>query len=105
MRPDNNNFDAYYKLYEKARTLEKIDNIDEALNIYLDILLNYEPIGTSYYERPAIILEKQKNYAKSLEICELVLSNSKRFTKPTWKSAKESFTKRKNRLLSKLEKS
>lgn len=103
MRPDNNNFDAYYKLYEKARTLEKIDNIDEALNIYLDILLKYEPIGTSYYERPAIILEKQKNYAKSLEICELVLNNSKRFTKPTWKSAKESFIKRKNRLLIKIE--
>ncbi len=102
---DDKNFDIYYKLYEKARELEKANQVESALKIYLDILLKYTPLGTAYYERPAIILEKQKEYIKALKICELVLNNSNRFNEPTWKSAKESFTKRKNRLLIKISKS
>lgn len=104
MRSSSNNFEEYYSLYEKARDLEKLNKVDEALNIYLSILNNYEPCGISYYERPAIILEKQKEYTHALEICNLALNNPKRFNKPTWEGVRDKFTKRKNRLLDKIAK-
>lgn len=58
----------YYHIYKKARQLEKT-NPDKALNLYLEILSKYEPRGTLYYERPCIILEKQKRYDEAIGIC------------------------------------
>lgn len=104
MGSSSNNFEEYYSLYEKARDLEKLNKVDEALNIYLSILNNYEPCGIVYYERPAIILEKQKKYTRALEVCNLALNNPKRFNKPTWEGVTDKFTKRKNRLLDKIAK-
>lgn len=104
MRSNSNNFEEYYSLYEKARDLEKLNKVDEALKLYLSILNNYEPCGIAYYERPAIILEKQKEYTHALEICNLALNNPKRFNKPTWAAVTDKFTKRKNRLLDKIAK-
>lgn len=98
-------FDEYSKLYEKARSLEKCNEINNALDIYLTILDKYEPIGTSYYERPAILLEKYKMYDKALSICNIVLNNPQRFNELTLKSIEENFNKRKNRLLNKINKS
>lgn len=105
MSSNSNNLEEYYSLYRKARDLEKLNKVDEALKIYLSILNMYEPSGIDYYERPAIILEKQKNYKQALDVCNLALNNPKRFNKPTWEGLTERFTKRKERLLKKLSKS
>ncbi|MDK2920060.1 MAG: hypothetical protein PWQ37_2793 [Candidatus Petromonas sp.] len=74
-------FDIYINMYKKARNLEKENRTDEALKIYLEILKKYSPIGTAYYERPAIILEKKKKYKEALEVCESAIQaiNSNRF--------------------------
>lgn len=61
-------FEEYYNLFNNARKFEKTNEIDKAISIYLDIIAKYKPQGTSYYERPAILLEKEKNYQKALEI-------------------------------------
>lgn len=64
----------YYLLYEKAREFERMGLLDKALEIYIDIINNYSPIGTVYYERPAIILEKLKRYSEVIVICEKAIS-------------------------------
>lgn len=104
MSCNHNDFDEYFKLYEEARELERINKVNAALEIYLSILKKYEPCGIAYYERPAIILEKQKNYIKALEVCDIALNNPNRFNEPTWEGISEKFTKRKNRLVSKINK-
>lgn len=62
-------FLEYSSMYEKARELERQSKPDEALDLYLDILAYYNPKGTAYYERPCIILEKQKRYEEAIIIC------------------------------------
>ncbi len=104
MSYDEDIFLEYYALYKIAAEKEKNNDVDGALELYLDILKRYAPVGIIYYERPAIILEKRKEYERALEICNLALNNPQRFNKPTWKSIKEKFTKRKTRLLNKISK-
>ncbi|WP_300902302.1 hypothetical protein [uncultured Clostridium sp.] len=105
MQVNDATFLEYYSIYEIAAEKEKNNDVDGALELYLDILKRYAPVGIIYYERPAIILEKRKEYEKALEVCNLALNNPQRFNKPTGKSVKEKFTKRKNRLLDKIAKS
>jgi len=98
---DDKYFNKYFALYQKARELEKSNRVDEALEIYLQILKNYDPLGTSYYERPAIILEKQKRYDEALQIANKAVSaiKSKRFN-----ANPEEFEKRIDRLHKKMNK-
>lgn len=67
------NFNVIFKAYQKARELEKKGQPKEALEIYLDLIV-YRPPGTDYYIRPCIILEKQKEYRKAIDICEIAIT-------------------------------
>lgn len=68
-------FDEYYSKFMKAKNLEKAGEIEKALSIYMDVINNYNPQGTSYYERPATMLEKNKDYKKALSIAMLGKEN------------------------------
>ncbi len=98
---EERDFDIYFKLYEEARRLEKNGNADKALEIYTNILEEFEPTGTAYYERPCIILEKQKRYDEAIQICLRAIEaiNNKRFN-----ATADEFEHRLNRLLRKKEK-
>lgn len=101
MNLDDKDSKGCYSLYEQAQLLEKNSEVEKALEIYLSILENYEPIGISYYERPAIILEKLKRYKEALGVCDLALKNPNRFNKPTLTAIKDKLGKRKIRLTKK----
>ncbi|MBU5311866.1 hypothetical protein KQI38_07475 [Tissierella carlieri] len=94
----NNTFMQYSSLYEQARNLEKADNIDGALNIYLDILNKYIPEGSSYYERPCILLEKLKRYDEAIEICDLAIARIENYN---FNFSADDFIKRLDRLIKK----
>lgn len=93
------------KLIDKGYALEKNGQFKEALEIYFDLIYNHKPIGRTFYKRPAILLEKLKEYEKAIEVCDLVLNNLNNFEKVDQEMAIEEFTKRKERLLKKLSKS
>lgn len=63
-----NTFNEYYSKFLKAKDLEKAGEIEKALSLYMDVINNYNPEGSSYYERPAIILEKIRDYKRALSI-------------------------------------
>lgn len=88
-----------YTLYETAYSLEKENSHELALEKYFEILHNYVPIGSTYYKRPAILLEKLKRYEEAIKVCDLAIKyqqeNNLHFPK-------EEFEHRKNRLLGKL---
>lgn len=63
-----NTFNEYYSKFLKAKDLEKAGEIEKALSIYMDVINNYNPEGSSYYERPAIMLEKIRDYKSALSI-------------------------------------
>lgn len=95
----------YYILHDQAHEFEKNGEIEIALKMYLSIIYDSEPIARTFYKRPAIILEKQKEYEKAIEVCDLVLNNLNKFEKVDREMAIEEFTKRKERLIKKLSKS
>lgn len=101
MDVNKNNFDNYFSLFEHARELEKSGHLEEALDIYLNILSEYSPEGSLYYERPAIILEKLKRYDESLKICDLAIKNQHDLN---LHFSKEDFQYRKERLIKKIKK-
>lgn len=68
-------FDEYSKKFKKAQEFEKLGEIDKALEIYMDVINNYNPEGNYYYERPAIMLEKNKDYKKALSVALLGKQN------------------------------
>lgn len=92
----------YYPIYEEARILEKNGQIEKALPLYIEILNNYTPCGTSYYERPAIILERLNRFEEAIAICDKAINaiNNNFFN-----GDKSAFEKRKERLYKKLNKS
>lgn len=96
-----NNFKKYSSLYEKARNFEKNNDIDSALNIYLNILDNYIPEGTVYYERPCILLEKLKRYNEAIEICNLAIARIENYD---FNFSSDDYKKRLNRLIKKTSK-
>lgn len=61
--------DFYYPRYLVARELERKARYEDALNIYDLILKVFEPRGTLYYERPAILLERMGRYDEAIVIC------------------------------------
>lgn len=97
----NNDFKKYNSLYEKARNFEKTNDIDGALRIYFDILNKYIPEGSSYYERPCIILEKLKRYDEAIEICNLAITRIEHykfnFPADDFKNRLERLIKKKNK--------
>ena len=94
----NNDFKRYSSLYEKAINLEKINDIDGALDIYFDILNKYIPEGSSYYERPCILLEKLKRYDEAIEICNLAITRIESYN---FHFSVDDFKKRLDRLIKK----
>lgn len=105
MEYKENIWKEHSKLIDKGYALEKNGQFKEALEIYFDLIYNHKPIGRTFYKRPAILLEKLKEYEKAIEICDLVLNSLDRFEKVDQEMAIEEFTKRKERLLKKLAKS
>lgn len=63
--------DFYYVLYETGMAYEQNEDYDRALDYYLLTIFNCCPTGTVYYERPAIIFERQQRYIQALMICDL----------------------------------
>lgn len=59
-------FATYIALYNVARKYEKSGNLERALDHYYWILYLFYPIGSSYFERPAIICEKLKRYDEAI---------------------------------------
>lgn len=97
---EEKSFNKVFNKYQKARELEKLGKVDNALEIYLKILENCPP-GTDYYIRPCIILEKRHQYTQAVEICDLAIKNIRigRFN-----ADENEFLHRKSRLLKKIEK-
>lgn len=90
-------FEEYSDLFTQAFAIEKT-NKDEALKIYEHILSNYVPTGTLYYERPAILYERDKRYDDALRVCNMALENLRKVNHHTYENSKEDFEKRINRL-------
>ena len=86
-------FEDYTDLFFEARDIEK-EHPDEALEKYMDILTRFKPDGTSYYERPAILLERNKRYEEAIKVCQLALKNLKANNPSTYKGTKQEFEKR-----------
>ena len=93
-------FAQYSAMYLKAKQLEKTDQ-NKALDIYFKILSNFQPEGTVYYERPCILLEKQKRYEEAIEICERAIKVIK---VGLFNASLEEFEHRLNRLIRKRDK-
>jgi len=89
---------VYIPLIQEALALEKQGKKEQALAIYLRILAVFEPRGTAYYERPAIILEKAGLIDEAIEICRKALNN------PYLHRSRSDFEKRLQRLEKKLAK-
>ncbi len=64
-------FNDVYGLYLKAYQYEKNGDYETALDFYYWLLYTYSPGGTSYFERPAIILEKLKRYEEAAIITQI----------------------------------
>ncbi len=93
MTKSEQDWEIYSDMYAQANGLEKTD-CDQALAIYQDILRRFKPIGTAYYERPAIILEKRKQYDEAIRVCKLALRNLQANNPRTYESSKADFEKR-----------
>ena len=62
-------FAKYSNMLAKGQSLEKI-NITQAIIIYLALLGETTAPGSTYWERPMILLERLKMYDEALFICE-----------------------------------
>lgn len=58
-----------YKLLKRAKKIEEMGNTERALDLYLELHELYHPNTSDAYERPAILLERKKDYEKALQIC------------------------------------
>lgn len=92
-------FDQYIQMYQSARQLEKSDP-DKALDIYFEILYKFTPLGTVYYKRPCILLEKQKRYDEAIEICSRAIEA---IENKLFNASSDEFKHRLNRLINKRE--
>lgn|GEM_PF-2488279 len=92
--------DFYYPRYLVAREIERYGMWAEALDIYYLILRVFEPYGTAYYERPAILLERMGRYDEAIGICDRAI---KVIEAELFRADAEPFRKRKARLLIKKE--
>lgn len=99
--PDDGALAEYYPLYARAKAFEKLGQPDKALPLYLSILTAYRPVGTAYYERPAILLERTGRLREALAVCDAALTNEG-FNASTRAAVEVSFGLRRIRLERKL---
>lgn len=64
-------FRLVYDVYSRAKELEKEKDYTTALDSYLLILFSVVPLGDSYYNRPAILLERFKQYEAAIIVCKM----------------------------------
>lgn len=95
-------FDAYFALYKRGLALEKAGRLEEALDFYYWILYMFYPIGTVYFERPAIICEKLKRYDEAILVTKMYVKVAESANAHMDLPAAQ---RRLNRLLTKKEKS
>lgn len=62
-----------FKLIKTARKLEQMGNYDRALELYLELHEKFDPNTTDAYERPAILLERKRDYQGALDMCQKAL--------------------------------
>lgn len=100
-KPDQWELDhkKYYPIYEQARVLEKNGQPEEALRLYMEIMHNYTPYGTAYYERPTIILERLGRFEEAIIICDRAI---RAINNNLFHGDIEPFEKRKKRLEKKI---
>lgn len=91
-------FEFYTRLFAKGQECERQGQLALALDYYLLTVFNCCPTGTLYYERPAILLEKQHRYILVLILCDL----GKRAYFMSNGNLPPDFDKRRSRVLSKL---
>ncbi len=63
------NLSEQFKLLQKAKRFESMGNADKALEFYLELHHNCTPNTSDAYERPCIILEKNKRYDEAIDLC------------------------------------
>lgn len=101
-------FCLVFDLYTRAKALEKGKDYSTALDCYLLILFSVVPLGDSYYVRPAILLERFKQYESAIIVCKMRYRYLNRDAGKR-EGAKEElmaeWKKRENRLKDKLKKS
>lgn len=64
-------FRLVYDVYSRAKELEKEKDYTTALDCYLLILFSVVPLGDSYYIRPAILLERFRQYEAAIIVCRM----------------------------------
>lgn len=64
-------FRLVYDIYQSGRELERSKDYASALDCYLLILFSVVPLGDSYYVRPAILLERFKQYEAAIIVCKM----------------------------------
>ena len=69
LRDFDKNFTKYSNMLKEGQLLEKTD-ITQAIMIYLALLGETTAAGSTYWERPMILLERLKMYDEALFICE-----------------------------------
>ena len=69
IRDFHDNFEKYSNMLREGQSLEKID-VSKAIVMYLALLGETTAPGSTYWERPMILLERIKMYDEALFICE-----------------------------------
>lgn len=95
---ESEQFALYFPMYETARMWEKVGNTEGALALYTEILKRFDPTGMVYYERPAILLERQGRYPEAIAICERAIRGIKA---KQWHMDLDAFLRRLRRLMDK----
>lgn len=65
----NDQFIEQFKLLKRAKKLEEMNNMDRALDLYIELHEKYDPNTSDAYERPAILFERKKRYQEALDMC------------------------------------
>jgi len=76
---------------EKARTMERMGNDEEALIMYKKVYKDYYPVKADFYESLCIILEKHKLYDDAIVICKKAIE---RINDKTVSGSTDKFEKR-----------
>jgi tetratricopeptide (TPR) repeat protein len=87
--------DKYIPMIDRALALEKRGKPGEALKVYLRILSRFQPSGTAYYERPAILLDRAGRTTEAIAVTRMALDN------PQLSRSHDDFRKRLARLVKK----
>lgn len=101
-------FRLVFDMYSRGKALEKEKDYSTALDCYLHILFSVVPLGDSYYVRPAILLERFKQYEAALIVCKMryryLRTDLRGASDDSKKEAYAAWRKRENRLKEKLKK-